>query len=482
MSPKDRNREPSPSEGRSAGRSGLFAKIYLTLVLTVLGAALTAAVGTWFVLHRQGTAWVADTIDTLGDAHDDLMEALDEPSELQARIDRLARHIEVRIAIYDLRGHKIAGQGQARVPRMARRVPRQLRRGHPVVRDRENRRGPPVVLYPITSQGGRLLAVAHVRPDARDPSTPLAVTGALMLGFLGLGAWGLSRSLTRRLSRLERSVDRIAKGELDHRVSLDHAGVRDELDELGVAFNDMAEELQRLIAGQRTLLANVSHELRTPISRVKVLLEILEERIEGLEQTVGIEDRNLRRLRDGLADLSRDTAEIETLISDLLTSGRLELRGGAAGLMTEPTDVASLLERIAARFDARVEGRKDVELELDPMLVERMFSNLLANARRASPEGELVAQLRDMPHQVEVAVIDEGPGIVPEHRETIFEPFTRLDDARNRDRGGVGLGLYLCRQISRAHGGDIRATDREDGRRGARMVVTLPRRDDGSTR
>ena len=74
-----------------------------------------------------------------------------------------------------------------------------------------------------------------------------------------------------------------------------------------------------------------------------------------------------------------------------------------------------------------------------------------------------------------VAVEDEGRGIAPENRELVFEPFRRLDEARSRDKGGVGLGLYLCRQIARAHGGDVVARSREDGAPGARMVVTLPK-------
>ncbi|MCA9711019.1 MAG: HAMP domain-containing histidine kinase, partial [Myxococcales bacterium] len=312
------------------------------------------------------------------------------------------------------------------------------------------------------------------RPGVRL-SIPL-VALALMLPVLGAGAWVLSRSLTRRLARIETSAGRIARGDLHHRIALDSAIPRDELDQLATAFNEMAHKVEALLQGQRTLLANVSHELRTPIARMKVLVEILQERVTMLLDR-GDASRPVQRLDVGLRDLGRDIEEIETLIGDLLTSGRLELRHGAGGAVrTEPLDMTALLQRVAAKVDAQVEVSGDPSLEADGLLLERLLSNLLANARRACPEGTLTISARVEGERLVLAVEDEGPGVEPAHRESIFEPFTRLDDARDRDRGGVGLGLYLCRQICQSHGGTIEATDRADGRRGARFEVRLPLR------
>ena len=114
---------------------------------------------------------------------------------------------------------------------------------------------------------------------------------------------------------------------------------------------------------------------------------------------------------------------------------------------------------------------------MDELLLERLLRNLLSNARRHSPDGAVTVigeELREGRSGVLLAVEDEGPGVPAEHREVIFEPFHRLDAARNRDAGGVGLGLHLCRQIARAHGGNIHVEDRRDGASGARFVVTLP--------
>jgi len=312
-------------------------------------------------------------------------------------------------------------------------------------------------------------------PPGLEVAIPMVIA---VLGALGLGAWQLSRSITGRLGTLEHSVGRIAGGELGHRVAVPAAAI-DELDELGDAFNEMAHRLERLVAGQRDLLANVSHELRTPIARMKVLLEILQERLELLEQHADpARAATVQRLRSGLAEMDRDVVEVETLIGDLLTSGRLELRAGeGVGLELRELELVELLERMTPRFAAELDmgGTDTVRMRGDELLLERLFSNLLANARRACPEGRIVVRVRPTAERVHIAVEDVGPGIPVEHREAVFEPFRRLDDARSRDRGGVGLGLYLCRQICRAHDGTIVAGARDDGRAGASMRIELPR-------
>lgn len=296
-----------------------------------------------------------------------------------------------------------------------------------------------------------------------------------MLLALAGGAWVLADSLSSRLARLERSTDILASGDLKHRATLDRETPRDEVDRLAVAFNEMAERLDSLVTGQRTLLANVSHELRTPIARVKVLIEILGERLEALDEAQRAGDsadpETLARLSRGFSEMQEDIDEVEALIRDLLTSGRLELGGT---IEREPVDLTALCERAAARFDAELEGLEAgaVEIAGDHLLLERLLKNLLSNARRACPEGALTVRVSTAGARTQVEVEDEGPGIPADKRKQIFEPFTRLDSARARDQGGVGLGLYLCRQIARAHGATISAEDRRDGRSGARFVLT----------
>jgi signal transduction histidine kinase len=443
---------------------------------TAVAAALLAAVAGYTFAARFSSEWVGEVVDVI-DAHVTLLQdAGDDEATLSAITAELGRQLDAQVGIYAKRGRKLAGEGPQHLPPEVRGRRDELRQGNPVV-FRPSRFAPPGVIYalpdPVT---GRIMAVVGVLPRPGFRLAVPLVSLVVMLVVLGAGAWVLSRSLARRLGRIEASADRIARGELRHRIALEATVPRDELDQLASAFNEMAEKVEALLQGQRTLLANVSHELRTPIARMKVLVEILQERVATLREP-GDDSRPLQRLDQGLHELGLDIVEIEALISDLLTSGRLELRHGTgAAVQLRPVDVPGLLRRVAAKVGAQVEVEGRPELEADELLVERLLSNLLANARRACPTGRVTLSAGVQGDAVELVIEDEGPGVAPEHREAIFEPFTRLDEARDRDRGGVGLGLYLCRQICRSHEGTIEVEGRADGAAGARFVVRLPRR------
>lgn len=458
--------------------SGLFRRIFFTFVVTVFAASVVGALGTLWMTRQLSHAWVATTLEVLGEENDELHVLLDRPAALTERVEDLQARLDTRVNVYGIDGRRLAGEGPARAPRHSRRFRRNLEQGHPVVRRPRRVGHTPVMLYPITDpETGVPEAVVHVTSRRPQLGLPFVVSAGFILALLGAGAWMVSRSFTRRLAALERSAERIAKGELDHRVALEKPEPRDEIDELGVAFNEMADKVQALVRGQQVLLANVSHELRTPIARVKVLIELLEDRLEALARSVaGSNNEHVQRLRVGLSEMDTDLAEIEKLIGDLLTSGRLELRhSDESGVGKQPVDLTVLAIRIGDRFAAEVDAPSQVVVDGDELLLERLLSNLLANARRACPDGALAVSVAEDRDWVRVAVEDEGPGIPAADRERVFEAFRRLDEARSRDAGGVGLGLYLCRQIARAHGGDVVALDRLDGASGARMEVTLPK-------
>jgi len=353
---------------------------------------------------------------------------------------------------------------------------RRLEQGKPIVL-RPRRFTPPILHWGLTSpKNDHLVAVLTADAGDRDgfPWTLVATVLGLLV-ILGLGALPLARSLVRRLAEVEDGAEKIAGGALDHRLPLPAGGPRDEVDGLAAAFNRMAERLERLVSGQQILLANVSHELRTPVARMRVLVEILEDRVDIIKTRTGEgEQAIVERLGRGLGELTDDLREIEALIADLLQSGKLELAVDG-GVERAPLVAAELLERVGDRFHADVHPEPpELIIHGDPMLLERLLSNLLSNARRACPDGALTLRATASAQGTIVTVEDEGPGIPAADRETIFEPFSRLDGARDRDRGGVGLGLYLCRQIVRAHGGALWAEDRPDGAQGARFVITLP--------
>jgi signal transduction histidine kinase len=457
--------EPRP---RPAGwRRGLFVRVFATFVGAVLAfAALAAVVAALASRARPGADWV-DAVDAAVDAREaDLVAARDDPDALERALAGLASELELRLALRDKQGRHLAGDPDTFAARNLR--PRQLRRlergGPAVLRDKD---GGPVLLFAIGDVG---VLVADTGDRISRRTREAVVGGVLLLVLLGVSAWSLARSLTRRLARLEDGAARIARGELGFRVPAPPDG--DEVDRLALAMNDMAKQLGELLRGQRALLANVSHELRTPIARMRVLAELLAERAAALPDP---EHPAAARLRRGADELEADLREMEVLVQDLLTSGRLELSGPhAPAVQRTRIELAPLLARAAAPYDAAVAVADDLTLGGDPLLLGRMLHNLLSNARRACPEGQVTVSARRHGDTVELAVEDEGPGIAPAERARVFEAFYRLDEARARDRGGVGLGLYLCSQIARAHGGTIAAEDRPGGALGARLVARLP--------
>lgn len=461
-----------PTAGSGRWRRGLFGRVFLTFFGAVLVFVALASIVLVATRERHDAGWV-EAADAVVEAHKPaLTAALGEPAALEREVAALAKELDLRVALRDLDGAHLAGNPDTRLLRNLR--PRQrsrLERGSPVMlRDKA---GEPLLAFAIGEQAV-VVADTGQRGARRTRGLILGVIG--LIALLGASAGLLARSLTRRLAVLEDGAARIARGDLGHRVSVLELG--DEIDRLGRAMNDMAAQLGELLRGQRSLLANVSHELKTPIARLRVLAELLTERAESLP-----EHPASARIRQGAVELEQDLAELATLVQDLLTSGRLELSGPhASPVQRAPIELTAFLARLAAPFAAVVEVTPPtLTLHGDPLLLDRLVTNLLSNARRACPSGHVWIAATIAGGQAQLAVEDEGPGIPPAERARVFEAFYRLDDARARDHGGAGLGLYLCAQIARAHGGTIVAEDRPTPPTpgagppaGARLVVRLP--------
>lgn len=376
---------------------------------------------------------------------------------------------------------------------------RRLARGETVVLPR-GRWNPPRLLVPsaFTDDLPRLVVVVDPHPRFMWRRVLVAVASVV----LALGAWILARGMTGRIAALEAHADALSRGELDHPIPLAARGPGDELDALAEAFAEMSERIRELLSGQRRLLTNVSHELRTPLARMKVQLELLADELgeSPEEHTPSRGDlpppspalRHVQALR-------REVDETAVLVDDLLASGRLEL-GGAATLRRDVVDLAALARDRASLYAARVvvdhvaspdphdptsadATTRDTSrapqaiapvVSGDRALLARVVDNLLANARRASGAGDVVIAVDRDAAGLRLSVTDDGPGVPPASRDAIFQPFVRLDDARSRDGGGAGLGLFLARQIAEAHGGSLHVCERPDGLQGARFELRLP--------
>jgi two-component system osmolarity sensor histidine kinase EnvZ len=257
------------------------------------------------------------------------------------------------------------------------------------------------------------------------------------------------RNQVRAIERLASAAEAFGRGAED--VEFKPHGAR-EVRQAAQAFLDMKERLQRHIEQRTVLLASVSHDLRTPLTRLKLELALAEP-------------------SPRLEEMKRDLAEMEHMIDEYLAFAR-----GQGGEIVETVMVRALIEEVSE--GARRAGAQ-VSVDIDPALstnvrpnaFKRAISNLVMNA---AVHGERVEVAARVPASggVEIMVDDNGPGIEPDRYEDAFKPFGRLDEARNQNEKGVGLGLAIARDVARGHGGDVTLERSPMG--GLRAVVRLP--------
>lgn len=312
----------------------------------------------------------------------------------------------------------------------------------------------------ISQQHQRQALRDEISSETRD--TALLVGAGLIAGLTGAALLftGLISSMRRPLEDLVDASGRLAGGDLDARVKI---GGLSETATLGSAFNEMAEELQRR-AGERDQLDRMkdefvltaSHELRSPLTSVQGFAELLLLEREKLSpkqaETVEVildNTRHLVRLLNDLLDLARSDA------------GRLTIRPeqtGATGLIEDA------VRTMRAQLDAR---RQMLSLEIEPDLpqieadrdrIRQVLVNLLTNANEYCPEGANIGvKACRAGAEVEIDVIDDGPGIPEQQLEHIFERFSRGDAGETQRVGGTGLGLAISKSLIELHGGTIGA-------------------------
>lgn len=301
----------------------------------------------------------------------------------------------------------------------------------------------------------------------------LAALGASLAALVAAGV--LAYGLLRPIRTLTAATSAIARGDLAQRVAVT---TRDEIGELGQAFNRMAASLAQAEQRRRDMTADIAHELRNPIA---VLQGNLEAVVDGVLPPTA---ENLQPLLDQTQMLAR-------LVDDLRTVALTE--AGQLALARVPTDLAALAQssvsQLQPQADAkRIRLRLQAEAELpalnaDPQRIAQVLANLLSNALRHTPEGGQVVcrvtrgrssagQETTQEAGITIAIQDSGPGIPAEALPRIFERFYRVDSARSRSKGGTGLGLTIARGLVEAHGGRIWA--RSERGQGTEVAFFLP--------
>jgi len=265
------------------------------------------------------------------------------------------------------------------------------------------------------------------------------VTLAALLG-LTVAAFAYVRRMLRPLQQINEGVARFGAGNFSQPITNVR---RDELGDLAERVNGMATSLHGMLEAKRALLLAISHELRSPLTRARVNAELVGE----------------SEHRDALL---RDLGEMRDLISDLLEGERLTT--GHAALHTESVPLAALVRELVATQFADATLTLDLDdtigaVQADAMRLKLLLRNLIDNALRHSAgaaQAPVVSLQRADGGRIALGVRDFGPGVSSEQLQRLSEPFYRADSARTRATGGVGLGLYLCRLIAQAHGGELR--------------------------
>ena len=297
----------------------------------------------------------------------------------------------------------------------------------------------------------------------------LFVVPALIAGFAILNWWLVGRAL-RPVHAITNQVQAISSSNLDRRVPVPKGS--DEVAELALVMNQMLQRLEIGDERQRQFSADASHELRSPLSTVRIAAELIA-RSSKPDQAASLAD-----------EIVAEADRMDELIGDMLELSHLNEDGQRA--KHEDFDVVALIGetigdgRAASSLNGPTASSPRVTVHAPPTLVvnavpgqlSRVFRNLVDNAlRHGRKRVEITVEAKE--DRFLVAVDDDGNGVPPEERDRVFERFARLDEARNRDEGGAGLGLALVKAVSDRHQGLSWVEDSKLG--GARFVIDLPR-------
>ncbi|MEI7931863.1 MAG: HAMP domain-containing sensor histidine kinase [Alphaproteobacteria bacterium] len=284
------------------------------------------------------------------------------------------------------------------------------------------------------------------RPDPWQQRSLITFAVTFLVALIA--AYLFTRRLTAPFTRLAESAERLGRDPNAPPVSVD--GPR-ESRSAARAFNVMQERLRRYVDDRTAMVGAIAHDLRTPLTRLRF-------RIESLPV-------------DQKSKMSTDLDQMEAMVAATLSF----VRDATQAAQRTKLELSSVLESLADEMSdmgasVTMERSDKVVVEGDPVALKRLFGNLLDNAVKYGKVAR-VRVFKDDGHAI-VEIDDDGPGVPDAEKERVFEPFYRREPSRNRDTGGIGLGLAVVRTVARAHGGDAELINRPGGGMTAR--VSLP--------
>ena len=316
------------------------------------------------------------------------------------------------------------------------------------------------VLTGLVGRSVVLPSLDAVKADVETFGRVISVVVPVLVLVLALSTWLVVGRALRPVEAIRTQVAQMGAGDLHRRVP--DPGTGDEVGRLAATMNRMLDRLQRSSERQRRFISDASHELRSPLASLRTQLEVAlahPERAEWPDVAAGV-------LEEG--------GRMERLVDDLLALARAD--EGAVLAHTEELDLGEIVAAEAERVEGVAVDTSAVAPAVvrgDAQSLRRAIRNLLDNARRHAAS-RIVLRVSLDGEEVLAVVEDDGAGIPEADREQVFERFARLEESRDRDAGGTGLGLAVVREIVQAHGGTVVAEQGEQG--GARLVVRLPTR------
>jgi heavy metal sensor kinase len=289
-----------------------------------------------------------------------------------------------------------------------------------------------------------------IRHELNELLAVLLLGLPLGVGVAALGGYLLARRALRPVGRMAERAETITADRLSERLPI--ANPQDEMGRLAAVFNATLARLEASFDQLRRFTADASHEMRTPLAALKAVGEV------GLSKA-----HEPAACREVVGSMLEEVDRLTRLVDSLLTLSRAD--AGKASIDRASVDLVALAEEVRQllcvladekRQAVRVEGTGAVFVSCDRAILRQAIINVLDNAIRHSPDGRPIRIVVERgPAGPSIAVVDEGPGIAPEHLPRIFDRFYRIDPARSRDAGGTGLGLAIAKWAVEANGGRI---------------------------
>lgn len=323
----------------------------------------------------------------------------------------------------------------------------------------------------ITSESGKkYVIISHIPSKIKHQKFLLWRLGEAMpffLFFTAASCLAMARYMVKPVAELSEASRKFAGGDLSARAGKSAESRLDEIGDLAVDFNEMADKIETLIRSQRRLFSDISHELRSPLARLQITVELLQKKNSEADQSM-------------LGRIEKEIHRMNEMIEEVLNYSKLETEN--IEISMSETSLAEILQKVCN--DASFEGKSrncHISLRMSEKprikaavgLIERAVENILRNALKYSPDNsEIEVSLEVVDKTIVISIADQGPGVPETELEKLFSPFYRYQEDRDRKTGGVGLGLAIAQRAIKLHKGTIQLENRPEG--GLRAKIFLP--------